>query len=115
MLPPNEATHEQRLNALFHAYRDACEAPEASANFMPELWQKIEARQRFSFSFGRIARGFVTAAIAAALAMGIWLSVPRTNGGFYAGAYVDILSASRTDAPDTEAVRFDPTVGSDEI
>ena len=46
---------DQKLDALFRAYRDACPAPEASANFMPNLWRRIESRQRFTFSFRRMA------------------------------------------------------------
>ena len=42
---------------------------------MPQLWQRIESRQTFSFFFGRVARGFVTAAVAATLAMAVYLSV----------------------------------------
>ena len=61
---------DDRLDALFIAYRSACEPREVSANFMPELWGKIERVQSTTFSFRRIARGFVTAAAALSLAMG---------------------------------------------
>jgi hypothetical protein len=93
MFPVNEGNREENLDALFRAYRDACAAPETSANFMPQLWQRIESRQRFSFSFRRIARGFVTAAIAATLAMTIYLVAPHYTGASN-GTYVDVLAAS---------------------
>ena len=54
---------EERLDALFQAYRD-CPTPEPSANFMPTLWARIESRQRVAFSFRRLAGVFVTAALA---------------------------------------------------
>ncbi len=38
--------HEE-LDHLFERYRAALPDPEASVNFMPELWRKIEARQFF--------------------------------------------------------------------
>ena len=64
---------EERLEALFRAYRAACPDPEASANFMPQLWQRIEGRRTFSFFVRRMASGFVTAAVAATLLMAVYL------------------------------------------
>jgi len=93
MFPVNQGNQEERLDALFRAYRDACVAPELSANFMPNLWQRIESRQTFSFSFRRVARGFVTAAIAVTLALTIYLAVPHTSA-LSNGTYVDVLAAS---------------------
>ena len=87
------------MDALFRAYRDACPAPELSANFMPELWQRIEARQRNSIFFGRVARGFVTAAMALALAMSVYLSAPRAK---VAGNYIDMLAAAHSDVSDLD-------------
>ena len=55
---------DQKLDALFRAYHDACVVPEASANFMPNLWARIESRQRFTFSFRRMANALTTAAVA---------------------------------------------------
>ncbi len=46
MVPQHEGHREAQLDALFQAYLEACPAPEPSANFMPQLWQRIEARQR---------------------------------------------------------------------
>src|SRR5215831_7646347 len=97
---PEDRHQGERLNSLFRAYKDACVAPEPSANFMPQLWQRIESRQTFSFFFGRVARGFVTAAVAVTLAMAFYLAVPR-NAGAYSSTYVEVLAASHnTDSPD---------------
>src|SRR5258706_368782 len=54
---------DQKLDALFGAYRAACGGPEPSANFMPNLWARIESRQSVTFSFRRMANAFATAVL----------------------------------------------------
>jgi hypothetical protein len=83
---------------------------------MPQLWQRIESRQTFSFFFGRVARGFVTAAMAATLAMAFYLSVPRSSGS-YSSTYVEVLAASHNmDSPDLdETAGYEITSTPDEI
>ena len=90
---------DQQLDALFRAYHDACEAPEAGANFMPNLWARIESRQRFTFSFRRMANALTTAAVALSLAMGVYMSIPRSNSTDYNQTYVEALAESN--APDS--------------
>ncbi|MBM3774116.1 MAG: hypothetical protein FJW37_03045 [Acidobacteria bacterium] len=83
---------ERRLEALFKSYRETCGAPEPGANFMPQVWEKIEARQSV-FVFGRLTRAFVTAAMALSLAMAAYLALPGSAGsGFYSGSYVEALA-----------------------
>lgn len=90
---------EERLDALFRAYHAACPIPEASANFMPELWRKIESRQTVTFSFRRMASAFVTAAVALSIALGVYMSIPRSNP-YYSQTFVEVLSeANAPDAP----------------
>ncbi len=90
---------EERLDALFRAYRE-CPTPEPSVNFMPELWARIESRQRFSFSFRRMAGAFVTAALALLVALGVLMSRPNFNQ-YYSQTYVDALAeANNLDTPD---------------
>jgi len=89
--------NDGRLDRVFQAYRQACPDPEVSANFMPNLWQKIDARQRVAFSFSRMASAFVTAALALSLALGVYLSVP-SNSSYYSQSYVEALSSEP--APD---------------
>ncbi len=97
---------DEQLDALFRAYREACAAPEASSNFMPNLWAQIEARQKFTFSFSRMAGAFVTAALALSVALGVYLAVPA-NTGFYSQSYVEALS-TQDNAPDfIEPVRYE--------
>ena len=116
MFPEIQGNQEERLNALFRAYGEACVPPEPSANFMPQLWQRIESRQTFSFFFGRVARGFVTAAVAATLAMAFYLTVPHASGS-YASTYVEVLAASHNmENPDLiETAGYDLTSSTDEI
>src|SRR5215831_15433802 len=112
----SQGNHEERLNALFRAYGNACVTPEPGPNFMPQLWQRIESRQTFSFFFGRVARGFVTAGVAATLAMGIYLTIPRASSS-YSSTYVEVLVASHnTDNPDLiETAGYDLASTPDEI
>ncbi len=92
---------EERLDALFRAYRDACPTPEASANFMPNLWRQIESRQSFTFSFRRMANAFVTAAVALSIALGVYMSLPRSNPNYYSQTYIEALAeANSLDTPD---------------
>jgi len=100
---------EEQLDLLFRAYREACPTPEAGPNFMPQLWQKIESRQTLGFSLRRFASAFVTAAVAASLALGVYMAKTRTpaaNASYYS-SYVEALAAAN-DTPDIVApVRLD--------
>ena len=92
---------DERLEALFRAYRDACPEPEASANFMPTLWGRIESRQTFLFSFRRMANAFVTAAVALSIALGVYMSIPRSVAGTNPETYIEALAdANPLDTPD---------------
>jgi ABC-type nitrate/sulfonate/bicarbonate transport system permease component len=91
---------EQNLDALFRAYHQACGTPEASANFMPELWARIESRQTYTFSFRRMANAFVTAAVALSIALGVYMSVPRATAQF-PQTYIEALADANTlDTPE---------------
>jgi hypothetical protein len=85
---------EVRLDALFQAYRDL-PMPEPSVNFMPKLWAKIESRQRFTFSFRRMASAFVTAALALSVALGVYLAIPHSNP-YYAQTYVEAVAEANS-------------------
>lgn len=102
---------EERLDALFRAYARACPVPEASPNFMPNLWQRIESRQKFTFSFSRMANAFATAAVALSIALGVYMSIPRNSSNLYAQTYIEALAdADPLDTPEIVApVRVDLT------
>src|ERR1700733_14846128 len=83
-----------KLDALWSEYRSAFPDPDASANFMPNLWQKIEARRVETTSvFRRMAQACVMAT--AALTLGIVVLIPRMQREpVYTATYVDVLDAA---------------------
>jgi hypothetical protein len=91
---------EQRLDALFRAYAKACPAPEPSVNFMPNLWQRIESRQTFTFSFRRMANALTTAAVALSIALGVYMSIPRSNPNSYSSYIEALADANSLDTPE---------------
>jgi hypothetical protein len=92
--------HEEGLDALFRAYRDACTPPQPSVNFMPNLWVKIESRQRYTFSFRRMANAMATAAVALSLALTAYMAIPRSHPN-YPTSYIEALAeAAPLDTPD---------------
>ncbi len=102
-MPQDRETPADGLARLFAAYREACPDPEPGGDFMPRLWQKIEARRAFSYSLKRIARGVITAAAAAALVMALFLA-PRHRT---TPSYLELLAAgqSHDNIADTEIVQ----------
>jgi len=87
---------EPKLDALFAEYRSACPDPDGGVNFMPSLWQKIEARRNESVSvFRRLAQVCVLATAALTLAMAIL--IPRVQSEpVYTATYVDVLDAAHS-------------------
>jgi hypothetical protein len=82
-----------KLDALWLEYRDACPDPEAGSNFMPRLWQKIEAKRVETTSvFRRLAQVCVGATFALTLLMGAVLIPRYQSEGAYNGSYVDVLA-----------------------
>ena len=87
---------EARLDALFMAYREACPDRDPGAEFMPQLWQKIEARDRFSTVFGRVARNLVTAAVALSVLLGLAVSLSSRVAPLPSESYVEVLAEDNT-------------------
>jgi len=99
---------EDRLNALFAEYREACPDPEPSVQFMPQLWQRIEANRNATVSLWlrRWAEVWLVTAVTLAIVMGAFL-IPRfQNTPAYQATYIDVLAAadSAADAPNDVAV-----------
>lgn len=78
---------------MFRAYRDACPVPDASANFMPALWARIEAREVSTNWFGSVAKALVTAALAASVIIGMMISSTNKSSAFFNATFVDALRA----------------------
>lgn len=94
MSPQRPDKLDQELDALFASYREACVVPEASANFVPELWEKLEGRRKWQLDWSRWAQGFVTLAAAASLAIAVLQAWPVKQ--FPANTYVEVLSAEHS-------------------
>jgi hypothetical protein len=102
----------RQLDHLFEQYRTAVPDPEASANFMPELWRRIEARQFFLVRLKRVTQVFVAAAAAICLLLGIALQVPvaTQQRPMVSGNYVDVLAdANPTENLTAVGIRIDYT------
>src|SRR3954454_7583415 len=82
--------NEPKLDELFAAYREALPDREPSPGFTPELWRRIDQRRKATFSLGRFARGFVTAAAAFCLAATAVTWSPSMNT-MYTSSYIDVL------------------------
>ena len=78
------------LNGLFASYKAAVPGPDASANFMPELWRKIEGRRNIMLRIRRLTQVFVGATAALCLLFAMVQVIP--GRAELAGSYVDVLS-----------------------
>ena len=86
------------IQAMFASYRDAMPDPEPGAQFMPQLWTSIESRRKVNFSFGRLARAFVSISLASCLAMSLLFVTPGSHTSpVYGANYLDALSADHND------------------
>lgn len=84
---------DSQLDEMFRAYRAACPDPEATANFMPTMWARIEAREVSTNWFGRVAKALVTAAIAASVILGMMTSARNQSSSFFDATFVEALRA----------------------
>jgi hypothetical protein len=101
MQQPMRGSEDEKLDSLFRAFARACPDRDPSANFMPNLWRGIEARQTYTFSFRRMANALVTAAVALSIALGAYMSIPRANPAAAGLSYIEALAeANALDAPE---------------
>jgi len=81
------------LDNLFAGYKATMPDPDPSANFMPGLWQKIDARQSLVFRVKRLTQVFVAAAAAICVVLALFLTLPRAEApAAVNGNYVDVLA-----------------------
>jgi hypothetical protein len=83
--------NETRLNQLFAEYRESLPDIEGSAQFVPGLWARIEARRTTNRWFAHIAQAFVTAAAVLSLLLALVLIPRYRNEEVYQQTYVDAL------------------------
>ena len=87
---------ERKLASLWAKYREACPDPEPGPEFMPELWQRIEARRQATVSllFRRWAEVCVMAAVALSLLVSTLLIPHSQRSPVYQSTYLDVLAAA---------------------
>ena len=92
-----EKETSDRLDRLWESYRWATPEPEASVNFMPELWARIDAARPNSWAvpLTRWAARLLPLAAALTLAMSAFVWDPRANRvrDPLHFSYVDVLAA----------------------
>jgi hypothetical protein len=100
-MQPLRGSNDEKLDALFREYAKACPDRDPSVNFMPNLWGRIEARQKQAFSFRRMANALATAALAFSIALGVYMALPHTSQVNSTQSYIEALAeANALDAPD---------------
>lgn len=100
---------DQELDSLFAAYREAVPDPDAGVDFMPKLWERIEAKRSFVFRFRRMSQLALAAALAASLLMGVLIAPLAHHQTQLSGTYVDVLAEAHPDdaAASMGGVRLD--------
>jgi hypothetical protein len=102
IVPGDDRPLRGDVQELFRSYRDSFEGIDGSANFMPGLWAKIDSRRRVTYSFGRLAGAFVTAAFLICLIMSGTLLTTNQSSTAYQPSYVDVLEDTVADDDDFE-------------
>jgi len=97
------------LESLFVAYREACPDPETGSDFMPRLWQKIEARSVETTSiFKRFAQACVAATAVLLILTSFMMPSSQDSEVFYSSStYSDVLVADHVDATYVQALPTD--------
>lgn len=84
----------QELNRWWERYADACWAPEPSADFMPGVWRKIEARRGLLWQVRFFAKRLALSAAAVSLVLlAIGFSPIGAGNAAYQMTYLDSLEA----------------------
>ena len=90
------------LTKLFAQYKEACGSPQGGANFMPQLWAKIEAKRSRTRLFERTAKSLFATAVALSLVFGVFLMVPTSQpSAFYSESFVEQIASDNTTANGT--------------
>ncbi len=94
---------ERNLERLLERYSQACPEVQAGANFMPGLWQRIDAKRGFSFKLASYARILALTAASLCLAAGLFeLSSYGPARQLASNRFVEILD----DDNDSEALIY---------
>ena len=88
---------DQELNSLFAEYHEAIRDPEASPEFMPKLWGKIEAKRSFVYRRKKVSQLAVATALAVCVLSSILINPFSQREPLPAGTYVDMLAEAHAD------------------
>jgi hypothetical protein len=80
------------LSRLFASYKTVVPDPEASANFMPELWRRVEGRKSILLRIKKLTQVFLAAAAALSIVFVTLLSVPAFTRPDGSGSYIEVLA-----------------------
>ncbi len=81
-----------RLSPLFRQYRESCPEVEPGPEFMPRMWERIDARRSLGWKLRIYTRGIATAALTVCLALAAMLYIPTYyRGGVYDRTYLEAL------------------------
>ena len=96
---------DSELSDLFAQYRSACPDVEPGVNFMPELWERIEARRgSLWFNFSRLGKNALAVSAALCLLLlGMNLAMQPQVSPSYTDALIAAGSAEQVDF--SEAIR----------
>lgn len=92
------APDDRDLKPLWDRYSRACPEVEAGANFMPGVWQRIDARRGFTGKLASYARALTLAAASLCLMAGLFEISPygkASDAQLTASHYVDVLDEDR--------------------
>ena len=96
-------SNERNLDRLLERYADSCPETEAGANFMPAVWQRIDARRGFSVKLAYYARMLAMTAASLCLAAGLFeISAYGPSQQLASKHFVDVLD----DDDDSEALIY---------
>jgi hypothetical protein len=96
---------EQELNELFQAYRQSFADVDASGEFMPGVWEKIEARRSLAFRVRHLARAFLGAtAVLFTLMAGFFVLVENRTSPDPRESYFDSLASAHASDSMLEAM-----------
>lgn len=102
----------QELNRWWERYAEACWAPEPSADFMPGVWRKIEARRGFAWQIRSYAQRLALSAAALSLMFLAAGFLPFGNStAVYQMTYLESLEADTQ--PETLAYYATPLPAED--
>jgi hypothetical protein len=96
MEPMDRDSRNDKLDPMWAEYREACPDPEASAGFMPQMWQRIETRRNaISSSWFRVwAKVWLVTTVMLTIVMSA-IVIPRLQDPLtYQAGYVDALAAA---------------------